>query len=216
MLARRLGQVGITTRDSGTEAGGHSGRPGQTPRYNWESEMKRLAMAVLVLGLVSVTRGDDPPAKNKMMDGPGAEHKALAKMAGDYTTKSVMDMGGQKQESVGTAKIASHMDGRFIAEEGKGEMMGMPYSSHKMYGFNNAAKKYEGVWMYTGSTGMMTMTGTSSDGGRSILFTAAVDQGGQKQNFTITVKRMDDDHFTVEMKMPEGGPSMVTTYSRKK
>jgi hypothetical protein len=178
--------------------------------------MKRLAMAILVLGLVSGSRGDDPPANAKMMDPPGTEHKALAKLAGEYTTKSVMDMGGQKQESMGTAKIASHMDGRFIAEEGKGEMMGMQYSSHKMYGYNNASKKYEGLWVYTGSTGMMTMTGTSSDGGKTIVFNAAVDQGGQKQGFVITVKRMDDDHFTVEMKMPEGGPSFVTTYTRKK
>jgi hypothetical protein len=109
------------------------------------------------------------------------------------------------------------MDGRFIGEEGKGEMMGMQFTSHKMYGYNNASKKYEGVWVYTGSTGIMTMTGTSSDGGKSIMFNAAVDQGGSKMNFVITMKRIDDDHFTVEMKMPEaGGSSFVTSYSRKK
>jgi len=178
--------------------------------------MKRFTLAAFVLALVSVSRGDDPPARDKMMDAPGPEHKALGKLVGEYTTKSVMDVGGQKQESMGTAKIGSHMDGRFIAEEGKGEMMGMQFTSHKMYGYNNASKKYEGVWVYTGSTGMMTMTGTSSDGGKSIVFNAAVDQGGSKMNFVITMKRQDDDHFTVEMKMPEGGPAFVTNYTRKK
>jgi len=182
--------------------------------------MKRLAMAVLVLGLVSVARGDDPPAKDKMMDGPGKEHQALMKLAGEYTAKTVMDFGGQKQESMDTAKITSMLGGRFISEEGAGEMMGQKYASHKMYGFNNMSKKYEGVWMWTGGTGMMNMTGTSSDGGKTIVFNSTVDQGGPKMTFTITMKRLDDNRFTVEMatKGDDGTPgsSMMTTYTRKK
>ena len=183
--------------------------------------MKRLVLACLLLGLATGTRGDDPQPKDKMGgDAPGPEHRALTKLVGEYTTATTMNMGGPPQTSKGTAKITSVLEGRFIAEDGKGDMMGMQYMSHKMYGYNTVAKKYEGVWMWTNGTSMMNLSGTSSDGGKSVVFNASFDQGGSKMTFGITMKRIDDDHFTVEMtgKNPDGTPggTMMTTYTRKK
>jgi hypothetical protein len=177
-----------------------------------------------MLTLVSSARSDDPPARGKMADMgmPGPEHKALMKLAGDYTVKNTMRMGdAPAMESMGTAKLAAHLDGRFLGEHGDGEMMGQKFTTFKVYGYNAGAKKYEGMWAYTGNTSMMNLSGTSDDGGKTIKFTGTFEQSpGQKVNFQITMKRIDDDHFTVEMasKNPDGtpGPTMMSSYSRKK
>jgi len=186
--------------------------------------MKRLALAIVMLALVSTARSDDPPATGKMPDmgAPGPEHKALMKLAGDYSVKTTMRMGdGPAMESAGTAKLGAHLDGRFLAEHGDGEMMGQKFTSFKVYGYNTGAKKYEGVWAYTGNTSMMNLSGTSDDGCKTIKFTGTFERApGEKNNFAITMKRVDDDHFSVEMaaKNPDGtpGPSMMSNYSRKK
>jgi hypothetical protein len=157
---------------------------------------------------------------------PGPEHEALAKRAGEWTTTTRFDMGeGQPaMTSTGTAKISMILGGRFQVEDGEGTMMGQPYTSHKMLGFNKATRKYEGVWTYTMSTGMMTMSGASTDGGKTTQYEATVTEApGAPEHFWITVTNTDDDHFTVRLSMqsPDGkqgqpGAVMETTYTRKK
>ena len=154
---------------------------------------------------------------------PGPAHQRLAKLAGDWTTKTKLaGHGAPPEETEGTAKITVVMGGHFINQEDSGTTMGMPFTSAKLMGYNNGSKKYEAVWTYTLGTNMMTMTGTSEDEGKTIKCSASFEnEMGAKETFNITYKIADDDHFTVVFdggKMPDGspGPTMETSYTRKK
>lgn len=153
---------------------------------------------------------------------PGAEHARLAKLAGDYTTagKFTAAPGAAPMEFGGDAKLSMTLDGRFLVEEDTGTFAGQPSKSFKMLGYNNASKRYEGIWTYTMSTAIMTLNGASADGGRTVSFNASWDdEAGAKRNLQIVMRQIDDDHFVVELtdKSPDGkpGPVLMTTYSRK-
>jgi len=175
--------------------------------------------------VVALQPENAPPAKGQpgnadlgMM--PGDAHKQLAKMVGDWTTETTLDMGGPAMPATkGTAKVTSILDGRFFTEAGDGEMMDMKFASSKMIGYNNATEKYEAVWAYTMSTGMMTMTGISEDDGVTISFDASSEQSpGKRDAVKIVRKWIDDDHFTVELTSEAEGMKigMTTKYTRKK
>jgi hypothetical protein len=123
------------------------------------------------------------------------------------------------QESTGKAKITSVLGGRFVMDESSGTMMGQPYTSIKLDGYNNVTNKYEAVWTYTMSTSQMNMTGTSRDGGKTIEYVATYDTpGGGKATMNITARTIDDNQFVIEMigKNSDGSPGgkMETTYTR--
>jgi hypothetical protein len=152
---------------------------------------------------------------------PGAPHGALAKLAGEYTTatKAFFQPGAPPQDSTGEAKLRMMLDGRFLAEDDSGNFMGQPTRGFKMIGYNNASKRYEGIWTYTMSTSIMTLRGTSKDDGKTITFEGSFDdQSGIKLD--IVMRQTGDDGFVVDMsgKTPDGkpGPRLVTTYTRKK
>jgi len=161
--------------------------------------------------------------QHEMMNAtPGPVHKSLARLVGDYTTvtKFFMQAGAPAAESTGSARISSALDGRFINEEDSGTFMGQPMKGFKILGYNNASKRYEGIWTYTMSTAMMTLGGESADGGKTIKLTGMFDDaGGAKQSLEVLMKLIDDSHFEVSLsaRTPDGsaGPTLITTYTRK-
>jgi len=199
----------------------------------------RIGLCGLLLGAVvcSVSLSQDKPASpkdgaaNKQQDmaaemeaiKPGPQHKELAKMAGEWTTvtKFSADPNAKPEETTGSAKIATALEGRFITEEDSGTMMGMPYNGMRMTGYNNAAKQYEASWAWTLSTAILRMTGKSSDHGKTVTYAASfAEADGAEEKMTVVVKQIDDDHFVVDMsgKYPDGsnGPHLETMYTRKK
>jgi hypothetical protein len=154
---------------------------------------------------------------------PGEAHGKFAKLAGEWTTKSKLAMAGApSEETDGESKFVVVLGGRFLHEEHQGTMMGEPFQSAKLLGYNNGSKKYEAVWTYTMGTGMMTMTGASDDGGKTIKFDAVWDNEiGVREKITVKYTFADDDHFVIWMgggEMPDGSPGteMELTYTRKK
>ena len=154
---------------------------------------------------------------------PGPVHRQLAKRAGEYTTvtKFAMQPGAAAVESTGTAKLTSILDGRFLLEEDAGIFMGQPTKGIRIWGYDNGSKQYESAWMYSGSTGIMRLTGNTTDGGKTVNFVATFsDESGAKQTFDAALRLVDDDHFIVGLyaRGPDGlrGPTFDTTYTRKK
>jgi hypothetical protein len=99
--------------------------------------------------------------------------------------------------------------------------MGQPTRGTRIWGYDNGSKQYESSWMYTGATGIMRLTGNSTDGGKTINFVATFnDQNGVKQTFDATLRLVDDDHFVVGLyaRGPDGsrGPTFDTIYTRRK
>ena len=149
---------------------------------------------------------------------PGEPHKQLAKLAGDWTYTTKLAMPGQEpMESKGTAKMMMTLDGRFLHEQSNGEMMGMPVTTTRVLGYNNATKNYEAVWTWTMNTGMLLLKGPSTDGGKTINLEGGYEEAAGQQKMVVKMSILSDDHFTYEL--GHGDPSgavMTMDYQRKK
>lgn len=153
---------------------------------------------------------------------PGAPQEFLAKRAGEYTRviKFVGQPGADGMQSTGTAKISVVLDGRFILEENSDVVFGRPVHGMRLWGYNNVTKQYEAIWTYTMSTAILMLTGTSSDGGKTIDYTGTTDEPSGKIPLHARVRQIDGDNFVVTLSSnsPDGKEAVFqeTTYTRKK
>lgn len=165
--------------------------------------------------------GTDPAAMEKMM--PGPEHEVLAKQVGTWSvaTKMWMDPSQPPMESVGTAEFTMIADGRFLRQEFKGEMMGMPFTGWGYDGFDRVTGKYTSYWMDSMSTSPTFLTGTSKDGGKNIEYTGEMSDwgtGSTAKTRWVGVHTSDDETH-VEMYVTHGDKeekAMELVYKRKK
>lgn len=173
------------------------------------------------------TPGEVSPEQAAMQAAaPSVAHAALAKLAGEWNTLTKFQPApdAPAMESTGRSSIAMTLDGRFMHDLWKGEMMGAPVTSTKAIGFNNGTGKYEAVWTYTMSTGMLFGLGTSDDGGKTVQFQGTFDegpQGGGVRTMYMTLRIASDNEFAWEIRdtapgMESRGPVMTTTYTRSK
>ena len=73
----------------------------------------------------------------------GENHKRLNDFAGSWETSSSMLMEGPGKPptvSKGTAEVKWIMDGRFLLQEAKGEMMGKPWTGMGITGYDNITR----------------------------------------------------------------------------
>jgi hypothetical protein len=183
-----------------------------------------LAIAVVLGWTLPASADDKKEQPAHPPDNPGPIHFEMVKRVGEYTTRSeFFAKPGDKpmgEAATGTATVKSLLEGRFLQYEEKGTMLGQPFTSLKLVGYNNNTQQFESTWIYTGSTGMMTMTGKMSPDYKTINYNATADGPNGKMNMAVTIRLTDADHFTTELaaKLPDGapGPVLVTTYSRKK
>lgn len=161
----------------------------------------------------------DKPSPSK----PGPEQAFLAKRAGEYTrvVKFLGQPNADTTAGTGTSKISVVLDGRFIQEENNDTVFGKPVSGLRLWGYNNVTKQYEAVWTYTMSTAILMLTGTSSDGGKTIEYTSTSGTpGGNNSPLHARVLQVSDDQFVVTLSSagPDGKVAAFqeTTYTRKK
>lgn len=140
--------------------------------------MKTLLIAGVVGFFASVAPAQDqaPPDAAAMMEAyaqatqPGAHHKKLEPFVGEWrtTTRAWVAPGAEPMVTEGKARKSWDLDGRFIREELAGESVVGPYRGVGYLGFDNASKQYQGVWLSSMSTGMITYSGTMSDDGKTL------------------------------------------------
>jgi len=147
----------------------------------------------------------------------------LAHRAGEYTRtiRFVGGQGGQGPPSTGTSKISVILNGGFIQEQNEDVVFGKPVSGMRVYGYNDATKQYEAAWMYTMSPAILTLTGTSTDGGKVVDYAGVTyTANGGSLALHARVRQVDDDQFVVTLYSagPDGKQSAFqeTTYQRKK
>lgn len=149
---------------------------------------------------------------------PGPEQALLAKRAGEYTR--VIKFVGQDGQWTGTSKISAVLGGRFIVEENNDTVFGRPVEGMRVFGYNNATKQYEMTSMYTMSTAITKLVGTSNDGGKTVDYQGASDEPRGKVPLHARVRQIDDDHFVVTLITTgsdgKEAPFQETTYARKK
>lgn len=149
---------------------------------------------------------------------PGEPQAFLTKRAGEYTR--VIKFVGQPDEWHGTSKISVILGGRFILEENRDVVFGRSVEGMRIFGYDNATKEYEMISMYTMSTGITKLTGTSDDGGKTVEYSSAPDDAKGRPPLRALVRQVDADHFVVTLSTagPDGkqAPFQETSYERKK
>ena len=92
---------------------------------------------------------------------PGAAHKALEPLVGNWTAevKSWMTPGAPPTVSQATAKSTWVMNGRFVQQEFTGDFMGKSFRGVGLTGYDNMKKKYSNVWIDDMHTSMFTSEG---------------------------------------------------------
>jgi hypothetical protein len=176
-------------------------------------EMKFVAALLLVCAAAA-----EPALAQAHGGALGPEQEFLAKRAGEYTR--VIKFVGQQGAWNGTSKISVILGGRFLLEETRDTVFGRPVEGMRIYGYNNSTKEYEMITMYTMSTAITKLTGTSDDGGKSVDYAGISDEPQGKVPLRAQVRQIDDDHFVVTLSTagPDGKstPFQETTYTRKK
>lgn len=108
--------------------------------------------------------------KMKEAGTPGAPHKMLADMAGDwsYTSKHWMAPDAKPEEGKGTSHLKMIMGGRWLQHETKTMMMGMPYEGMGLTGYDNVKKTYETTWVDNMGTSLMKGEGSFDTASKTI------------------------------------------------
>jgi len=167
----------------------------------------------------------DPQAMMEMwkkLGTPGEPHKLFASLAGSWTTqtKEWMEPDKPPAESTGTAEMKMLLDGRFLYQEYKGQMMGQPFTGIGIDAYDNLTRKYVSAWMDSMGTGIFMMEGTASAGGRTITLKGShPEPGGGRMTHRAIWKIVDNNTQTFDMwGTHEGGKEMKMmeiTYTRK-
>jgi hypothetical protein len=177
--------------------------------------------------------GDDLQKKVQESMTPGPQHAQLAKTAGDFTTATRWRIGASQpwMEFTGTSKRTMIMGGRFVQEDADGSMQmpgpdGKPtkteFKGMGIFGYNNVSKRYEGSWMGNMGTGVMQMTGRSSDDGTTVEWNGTCDDPitGTPVVMRMVATQKNDDHALVEFYRPgQDGKefkTMEVAYTRTK
>lgn len=144
----------------------------------------------------------------KEMSAPGKEHDALKPMVGtfDCKTKFYAVPGQPPAESDGNVVRKWTLGNRYLTEEYKGTVMGMPFEGFGITGYDKLQQHYHSYWIDTLGTGTWQMTGTADPSGKVFTFTGENFDPmvmAKKKGKTTTEVVSNDKHV---MKMFEVAP----------
>lgn len=114
---------------------------------------------------------------------PGDNHKKLEPFIGKWNTAVKVFMAGPgspPMESSGVAERKWIFGGRYILEEYKGQMMGMPHEGLGLTGYDNYRNMYVGSWVDNMGTTILTMKGMCDPGGKVFTYYGEMDEPPMK------------------------------------
>jgi len=175
--------------------------------------------AVALLGLlwaVPVNAQDGQPVAEPQVDmaemmarmreftAPGEAHTLLERFIGDWDTALQVSMaaGGAASPEQGTATFSWLMEGRWLSHESRGAMMGMPFESFGILGYDRFKKSYVSVFVGTLDTAMLTAEGDMDPGGKALISYGTMDEylTGEHDKMVKYVWRfVDDDTMVFEI-----------------
>lgn len=164
-------------------------------------------------------------AKWKEYATPGENHKALDPMVGEweYTAKWWNTPESEPEVSNGTSETKWIMGERYLKQKVEGTSMGQEFKGMGLFGFDNAAKEYQSIWIDNMGTGIMTGVGTYDSDTKTFEYKGTYScpmENGKDKSYRSVTKIMSDDKYTFEMYMPspEGQEyrALEIVYTRKK
>ena len=153
---------------------------------------------------------------------PGAPHKRLASLEGNWTFKTVGLMDPENpMESKGTCRQKMILDGRFLQQEYTGNMMGTIFKGLNLIGYDNHTKKYQSIWIDSMITALYYFEGTASRDGKTITQKSRYDDPARGPiAWRSVTKILDKDNLVYEMyiavKRGRERKEMEMTLTRKK
>lgn len=135
---------------------------------------------------------------------PGEMHRHLEKFVGRWnvTMKVWMDPSAPAAESKGTCSNSLEIGGRWLRQEYKGEMMGMPYEGTGMLGYDNFRKQFVCSWADNTTTAMLHLTGTCNETGTEFNLSGTMDEpitGERDKKLRHAWKFAGMDSYTMEL-----------------
>jgi len=155
-------------------------------------------------------KGDDGMAAMMELMQPGAEHKQLDTMVGEWegSVKFWMTPDGEPMESKGKVKREWVLDGRFVKEDVDADAMGQRFLGLGYTGYNTVEKKYESVWMENMSTYIGFQTGSYDAAKKSFTFVGEVldpmTNKRVRQTTVVDVSNPDREVMTGSCPGPDG------------
>ena len=152
------------------------------------------------------------------------QHEKLKPFVGIFAAEVKLWMGpGEPMVSTGTMTSTLELGGRFLHQVFKGDPGGGPcpdFEGRGYWGYNTAAKKFEGFWIDTASTVMQTETGDVDASGKVwTMIGEMTDPAGKAMQKRSVITLKDDDHHVMEMyfKGADGNEmkGMEIQYTRK-
>ena len=114
-------------------------------------------------------------AKAKKYTEPGPAHRSLERFLGSWETETVLPGTGMDPE-VGRATGRWLMEGRWIALEMEGTLMGSPIQSFQVLGYDNFKQSYVTSHVSTMDTAMTHSEGDMTPDGKSLLTYGTLDE----------------------------------------
>ena len=151
-----------------------------------------------------------PDMQKKMDDAakrlqPGAEHKVLDVLVGDWqgSVKMWMDPNAAPMESKGTIHREWVLDNHFVHEEVKGDAMqpgGAPFHAMGIIGYNTIDKRYECGWVENMATWITVTDGTYDAAKKTFTFSGEGPNGmtglRQQQRMVLDCSNSDRQVIT--------------------
>ena len=170
----------------------------------------------LVLGLVFAmagalsSRGPQDPAdmekemaKAKRWTEPGKNHETLKKFLGSWTTETRFFFGDKASPAAkGTAEGAWLMEGRWARIESKSDLMGKPFRSFSILGYDNFKMSYVVTTVNTWDTAMIRVEGDLDQHGKSLVAYGTLDEyltGEHDKAIKVAWRFESEDRFTMEV-----------------
>jgi hypothetical protein len=183
-----------------------------------------LTLWVVSAGIAQESHQIDPEMMEAYMklNAPNENHEFLENFVGEWvvTTTAWMQPGAEPISSVGTAKAAMIIGGRFLKVDFKGTMFGQPFEGILIMGYDSYQKKNISFWIDSSSTAFYLTEGSRKEGTKKIVETGVWQDpmGGEDMNVRNTTILVSKDEYKFEMVMilPEGTEFKSMEYRAKR
>ena len=189
----------------------------------------RALFATLVAGLVlsaapAAAQDEDMAAMMEAWQAagqPGMHHEHLAVLVGSWEaeTKMWMDPSGEPTVTPADMSYEMVMDGRYLVETIRSEVMGQPFTGQGLYAFNNVTGKIQARWIDTMSSGIYSYEGSINEAGDEIVLMGKyMDPITKEWTKTRSVMRISADqlhYVSYETADGEERKTMEITATRK-
>lgn len=165
-----------------------------------------VAAAVMTIALAAPVQAQEAMDQEAQMkqwakySTPSEHHKDFEKYVGTWsaTMKMWMAPSAPPVEAPGSAEYTLLLGGRWLMQNFKGTMMGMPFEGLGLSGYDNFREEYVSTWMDNVSTAGIKITGKRNPETGELTMTGPMDEpmtGERDKTFKAVEKWLGPDSF---------------------